>query len=218
MSEVKFCPFCGKEVTAGSRFCGECGKQLPGADTPQAAPAVPQQQTTISAVLQNNPPKKQRTPDVGFYENFMKSDGRLNRLRYFKRTLVVGLLGMIIYCVIASFVDDVFRTRTTEFVLAFATSVTLPFQLKLNTRRLHDMGRDGFWADNLMRIDAVMYFMPAFFFPWQPPFGDYGFIPPHEPLGYLFFALSVISCIISLYLLFVPGTHGENEYGPDPLD
>ena len=216
MSDVKFCPFCGKGVPAGAHFCGECGKQLPGGA--QASPPAAPQQTTISAVLQNQPPKKPlRKPDEGFYENFVKREGRLNRLRYFKRTIVVGIIGFIIYCVVAAFVDDIFRTRTSEFILAVAAACTLPIQLMLDIRRLQDMGKGEFLANCIVYMDALLYFMPALFFPWQPPVGGYGFIPPHEPLGYLFMGLSVVSFILSLYLLFAPGTHGENQYGPDPL-
>jgi uncharacterized membrane protein YhaH (DUF805 family) len=216
MSDINFCPFCGKSVVAGAHFCGECGKELPGNTAPKQT--VPQQQTTISAVLQNQPPKTpQRTPDEGFYENFVKKDGRLNRLRYFKRTLVVGIVGIILYCIVAVLIDDIFRTKITEFILAIAAASTLPFQYSLNVRRLCDIGKKEFLAECIMYMDAIMYFMPAIFFPWQPPYGDYGFIPPDEPLGYLFIGLSVISCVLSLYLLFAPGTHGENQYGPDPL-
>lgn len=34
---ILFCPFCGKPLNSGSRFCGECGKALP-TETQAAAP------------------------------------------------------------------------------------------------------------------------------------------------------------------------------------
>ena len=215
MSDVKFCPYCGKEVPAGAHFCGECGKELPHEAAEAGVPTVPPPQTTISAVLQNQPPQKpRRVPDVGFAENFLKSEGRLNRLRYFKRSIVVGILGMIIFLIVASFVDG--NSRFEQAILAIAAGCTLPVSLMLNTRRLQDMGRDGTIADNIMRLDAAMYLMPVIFYPWEPPIENIAYIH-FETLDYVYYSIVIISCVLNLYLLFAPGTHGDNKYGPSPL-
>lgn len=41
MSELKFCPGCGAPLTAGDRFCGECGFDINSMTEKSAASAVP---------------------------------------------------------------------------------------------------------------------------------------------------------------------------------
>ena len=80
MGNSKFCPHCGAPLEDNATFCGSCGQQL---------------QSAMSADVNQQSPMQsagsRRVKDEGFRENFFKTEGRLNRLRYFKRVLVIDI-------------------------------------------------------------------------------------------------------------------------------
>lgn len=138
--------------------------------------------------------------DRGWKEMMLNTDGRLNRMRYFKRSLLLGAI--IFICVIIASIafsdkygNPTSRMDTAIFVIAVLGCVC---GYCLNLRRLHDIG--GSNAKNIafavLGIDLLLCFDIS------------------ESLSTI---IGIVALPISLYMLFYPGTNGPNEYGPDPL-
>ncbi|MBR5913216.1 MAG: DUF805 domain-containing protein [Selenomonadaceae bacterium] len=134
-------------------------------------------------------------------EIFFKREGRLNRWRYFKRNVVLGIISSFIMVVIELFFGNINENiSTTGNVLLFvAMMLILVPSYCLVVRRLHDMDRDELLAKVYIAGCAASYFL--------------SFV-----LKYDFMPLSVVMVIVALYILFVPGTYGTNKYGADPLN
>ena len=135
--------------------------------------------------------------DNGFVEMFFTWHKRLNRMRYFKRALVLTVAATVLLMIIvatttvplskeAAIVSTALNGE--EFNLSTAGSlmfilVLVAFSVPhymLMIRRLHDLNKTG-WLALLMLVP-------------------------------------VVNTIFSLYLLFAPGTVGANDYGADPIE
>lgn len=88
----------------------------------------------------------------GFIENqqslkelFFTYEGRLNRKRYFLRGLVIGLVGAVLI-----YLMTVAAVSTENVLVAFADFVIYAIiavsSFMLSIRRLHDMGKPGWWV------------------------------------------------------------------------
>ena len=73
-----------------------------------------------------------------FLEKFTKVDGRLNRLRFFLRSLVLGLL--------ATAVGVVLMAVVSETVGTVVYTLLILGQFPLDIRRCHDLGKSGWWV------------------------------------------------------------------------
>ncbi len=84
-------------------------------------------------------------PDVGFKEEFFRYDNRLNRKRFIIRHAKLWLISFIIGIAagfILSFLD------AQDSIRLVGTIVSLPFSIAgimVNIRRLHDIGKSGWW-------------------------------------------------------------------------
>lgn len=139
--------------------------------------------------------------DKTILEIFFKREGRLNRLRYFKRNLVIGLASAVIMFVISLiFGDDVGNLTTTGNIIFFIVMMLMLVpSYCLAVRRLHDMDRDELLAKLYIGGSAASYFL--------------SFVLKQD-----FMPLSVVLVIVAFYILLVPGTSGTNKYGADPLN
>ena len=81
-----------------------------------------------------------------FMEKFTKVDGRLNRLRFFLRSLVLGLL--------ATAVGVVLMAVVSETVGTVVYTLLILGQFPLDIRRCHDMGKSG-WLTLLLFVPFV---------------------------------------------------------------
>lgn len=147
-----------------------------------------------------------RQIDSGIAENFFRRDGRLNRWRYFKRMLLIGVIEIIILSVI--FVIDVnalgeLSTPGNAIVNLVCFAGMIPFYC-LGVRRLHDMGK----SDTLIRANIALDI-----FLTLAHGKNFLVTEPSLALN----ILSVVSGVIGLYILLWPGTRGANQYGSDPL-
>ena len=141
--------------------------------------------------------------DSGIREMFLKSDGRLNRLRFFKRNLAVGLFNMIAMIILAAiFRVDVNDPSFTFLILSAVISVAclVPYYC-LCVRRLHDLNKNNILAV----VVTITNFISLFFS------GDQANVPIILTIA------SLVSLCVYVYLFFSDGTHGPNFYGPDPL-
>ena len=117
MNKQKFCCHCGYPIITGAKFCFKCGNPLLNPDSPTVNIA-PHTEADIPLNIEQHPsqssihddylkeasispndvryiePKEKwsKFPESGLFKQFSSKDGRLNRLRYFKRAFSVEIL------------------------------------------------------------------------------------------------------------------------------
>lgn len=129
---------------------------------------------------------------------FLKTDGRLNRLRYFKRQMLLLLIVLILVIFVGVACDNGYgyltqRGERLESIIGLCYLLVSYF---LDVRRLHDIGKDSTIAKVILGTGLLSLF---------------------ESLGGLADIAQLVSAVGSLYLFFTPGTQGPNQYGADPL-
>ncbi len=145
--------------------------------------------------------------DSGIAENFFRREGRLNRWRYFKRSITIALVSFII--VLGIIVMDVnalgqLSSFGNGLIKIFSAAVQVPI-FCLTVRRLHDMNKDETLAYVCVTLSlSTIIFQGNDFLVTEP--------------SQLENILTMINGIIALYILFCPGTKGDNQYGTDPLE
>ena len=103
---------------------------------------------------------------------------------------------LLVYLAITLLVDFVgFRILSALWLLG----LFLP-TAGVTIRRLHDIGRSGWW----LALPLIPAFLLGYFF--------FRFWPLTLLLGLIFGAF----CAYLIYLYMQPGTDGGNRYGPDP--
>ena len=202
----KFCTKCGTMIDEGSKFCGNCGakinlelNEINDNDT------VNIRKESLNNTTDSNQDDKY-IPDNGMVQMFLTREGRLNRARYLKRTIVL----IIISCVIGNLLG----LNMFEYIGPYlVVSLLLAFpQYCLDVRRLKDLNKDSMLANIRLGISLlaaiILYFID---FETMIEYGWYD-----SNLNYLM-VIYLINLVITLYLLFADGTKGRNDYGPDPL-
>jgi uncharacterized membrane protein YhaH (DUF805 family) len=188
-----YCTQCGSKLAPGSRFCSNCG-----------APVTGEREASFDALSQSNGTKDGRVDFSRFpsykvgtgktlREKYFSTKGRLNRKRYFLRSLALAgmtflicvAIFMIMFCLVFQMADNhvslpqLLFTSVIPLIGMLLFAVPQVSSIMLAIRRSHDLGKSG---------EYVLW----------------SFIP----LAGLYFAF---------HLVFVKGTTGPNEYGPDPL-
>lgn len=136
-----FCTNCGSILEPGANTCAVCGHFV---------------------VKYETAPYKE---DKTFGEIFFRSHGRLNRLRYFKRSMILLLVEVLLLMVlIAAFTepsigDDISIVGITLIMLVVV--IFLPPQYMLTIRRLHDLNKSG-WFCLLMLVPFVNNIFPFY--------------------------------------------------------
>ena len=138
-------------------------------------------------------------------EMFFKSNGRLNRMRYFKRKLVLGILLTMLLHLGYRFFGYEFGQVTTPYAAIYNTIVSLVFIVPnycLSVRRLQDMNKGKTLAIIYAILSAIMAFL------------DF------TGVNYMFYILLILATAtlaIGVYMLISPGTYGKNRYGASPI-
>ena len=145
--------------------------------------------------------------DSGIAENFFRRDGRLNRLRYFKRSMMIALVSMIV--VLGIILMDVnalghLSSFGNGLIKFFSAAVQIPI-FCLMVRRLHDMNKD----ETLAYVYIAMSLSTIIF-----QGNDFLVTEPSQ----LENVITFVNGILALYILLWPGTKGDNRYGADPLE
>lgn len=206
---AKYCSNCGNKVSETSKFCSSCGFAI----SKEKEELEDKQETIINEPVAENIVAVSKNgkyiPDDDLKKTFFSMKGRLNRLRYFKRIIVLGLFDMFLCMIIeTAFYDG----ELLEILLMFA--VLYP-QYCLDVRRLHDLDKgNGLALGKLMLGLFSTLFMLM-----------YGFDALVNPTAFaidggvlrLMGLIWVVGIGMGLYLLFADGTKGKNKYGPDPL-
>ena len=188
------CPKCGAQVPNDAKFCGECGEKL---DQNNAAP--------FDDVSTSQSSPNDYIEDKTIQDMFLKTTGRLNRLRYFKRSLVRVLALLAIYIPIYLVFEDYYGNLST-FGNVLSTIVIILFIVPsycLDVRRLQDMNE----KNNYAVANAIITFLIAVLYPDN-----------YHDVSIFVSLLSSMNLGITLRLTFIDGTHGTNDYGADPLN
>ena len=238
---MKFCTRCGAKILDdGATFCSGCGFKLvkensQPVEEKDSAPKKSIQDIMTAAKIQadyeakkaaiksqqptpppatNYKPKLVHVSDENFHDLFFKSEGRLNRLRFFKRTLLAELLAFLVGII---FIVALIDTHGEDFAIGvggiIANALDLVLVYNLIIRRSHDLHSQSWWAKKIANDDAIIakfYVVISVILIWV-----------------MFYALSSgkdVSNIsvaaqsgLLLYLCFAKGEVGENKFGADPL-
>lgn len=181
------CPKCGSQVQDNVKFCSSCGEKL----------------------VETSEEKTAYIEDVTIRDIFLKTTGRLNRLSYFKRSLVRFLTLLVSFFIIYLIFEDYYGNLSPAGNVV-STIVIILFIVPsycLDVRRLQDMNEKKYYAV----ANAIIAFLIAIFTP-----DDLDKVS--EPLKYSVMALSSLSLCITMRLMYKDGTHGTNNYGADPLN
>ena len=134
-----------------------------------------------------------------FTQKYFTTTGRIDRLTFLKRSLIAfvalflltftaGIIGYLVSSNIA----------TAEMVMSITSLAVIIPQYFLNAKRLHDIGRD----ETLAKVFVGVGILQALF-----TFSTASIIVNAT------MALSIVTFIFTLYLLFKKGEEVNNEYG-----
>lgn len=212
-----FCSNCGNKVREGSKFCSSCGTAIEPVEDIQPvvehnesekkvnAPVI----TVDTAAVHNEIQEEQYVPDDTMQKTFLSMKGRLNRLRYFKRTLALSLLSTLLCMIIDAALYD------GEFVESILVLAFLYPQYCLDVRRLMDMDKESGLAKCKLGI-GILGGLFMCVYGWEAFTAPKAYGVDARVIGIMGVAW-LVGVAISLYLLFAGGTEGKNKYGPDPL-
>ena len=135
---------------------------------------------------------------------FFKSNGRLNRLRYFKRKLVLGVLLYVLIYLGYKVLGYEYGQENSSAAM-YNTIISLIFVVPnffLNVRRLQDMNKGKLLAVIYAIITSVMAFLD---------FTGINYM--------LYFSLFLATAVFFIggYMLISPGTNGKNRFGASPI-
>lgn len=129
--------------------------------------------------------------------------GRARRSEYWWFSILAVML-----TIIAAMVDRAIGSNpdTGPIGIIIAFGLAIP-TLAVTIRRLHDIGRSGWWEGGIMLVSILVLALQTF---------EMGFnLPASTPTTVLGIAW-VGYAVLMLVWLFTPGTTGSNRFGPDP--
>lgn len=221
---TKFCIQCGANLVVGAKFCENCGKEIEwnnskeehqetveshsgiGNSTMAAEPIVEVFDNRKSEVLDSHSNSiveesiKSDFPEKGITKQFFNYKGRLNRLRYIKRKLVLFLFFYMPVGMINAILSQptVYHELLTYLLWIVVIGGTVS-ELCLMARRIRDIQPAYVVGANYLRLRMLAIIFCMLFQIFFPPLG-------------------LICILINIYLLCAKGTNGTNIYGRDPLE
>ena len=186
---AKFCSQCGAKLNELDNFCPRCGKEI---------------------IMKKNVSENQSSAS-SFLKKFFTLKGRLNRWAYFKYSLILSILPIVLIILLAALSKSInsslgitfYGIGLPEVILLICILTFIIGGVILPVRRLHDLNLNGWWC--------IIYYL----------FIGLGNMPVKENNSTLFIVSAVcglIGFICSMFLLFKRGTIGDNKYGKDPLE
>ena len=118
-------------------------------------------------------------------------------------------LAYLITYIIASIVDSIVGTWIFRLLVVLAAFLPM---LGASVRRLHDTNRTGWWLLGPIVPYAIAFALlgPSLMS------GGGGLLSVSLGLAGLFLLLGAVCAIVLLVFMVLPGTPGENRYGPNP--
>jgi len=217
MENTKYCTNCGTQITEGQAFCAKCG-------TKNTLSVVVAQQTPIAStnppVLASAPPPDSKSLSAHFVDCVTKKyavfSGRTRRREYWGFTLFFVLIqlacGPLVGAVgLAVAGEEGIIIACNIFGLILWLVLLLPV-LGVTVRRLHDIGKGGWWA-------SIILFPLVFSFLQLMAHAADGNEVLLGLLGLLVIVLLLVGFvwgIIAFVFMLRDGDRGPNAYGPDP--
>lgn len=128
---AKFCSHCGASINDTSKFCPTCGQEV-----------VSNASTEPAASGSFDYDVEHYIPDERFVDMFFRYDNRLNRKRYFLRSMaLMGIL--LVVSIILSIICG--SESTVERIVDFVGLVLMVPHMMLVVRRLHDLSQPTWW-------------------------------------------------------------------------
>lgn len=115
-----YCRNCGKQLPDGTQFCSVCGAQQNAAPTSYSHARDPKPSVGFTEALKL------------YFTRYTDFKGRSRRSEYWWATLAIGIIGAIIGAVLP------------DFSWIWTLVVLIP-GLAICVRRLHDVGKSGWW-------------------------------------------------------------------------
>ena len=148
---LNFCSNCGAKLKANAKFCGSCGEKIVSTQTENISPmpyevaeVKPPSVQDIFAKAKSAAPQPKKIPptynpppqpnynfsqdevykeDTTIMKTFFSTGGRLNRLRYFKRIMFIGIVGTILMSLVIGYAVS---SRNTESATVLVGMLMLP--------------------------------------------------------------------------------------------
>ena len=148
---------------------------------------------------------------------FFSFKGRLNRLEFLKRSLILLVGDGFIHGIAALFFSVVMGPSgpaVSELVVKIVDFGVWCSHITLLTRRLHDLNRSGWWQ-LIFQIPFIISLVGVLVL-------AVGFVMQNFGLGIagavVIGVAGLISAIFSIWTYCFKGTTGPNDYGSDPLN
>ena len=212
---VNYCNKCGNKISEDSKFCSACGAEIKNDDVGEKKindifmkeignKSLKEKENTkkINEKINDNIYK----PDDDFGQMFLSREGRLNRLRYFKRTILIGFTEVMLDIILGE------SLKNSDVIIAILTFCFLWPQYCLDVRRLKDINKSKMLAD--FKLGIGIYTCILSYNIDLEAIINYGI---NDSYATQLVGLGLAGCAVGLYLLFASGTNGKNQYGPDPL-
>lgn len=148
------------------------------------------------------------------YETFLRRDGRLNRWRYFKRTILAGLIEVLAVAALVFVLAILFPNEpelTAKILLLPVTLLNYYLTYGLIIRRCHDLRENSLLHSFISKDDTSI----AKFIIIGSVIS--GILEIFEFSEIMQNFIDITVGIVSIYLIFAPGEIGTNKYGEDPL-
>ena len=130
-----------------------------------------------------------------FVDSFFRTKGRLNRKGYMLRLVI--LLVLIFFCqiVMSQLANAQGNLRYAVFFFLIAQFILVIDNLFIAVRRFHDLNLSGYWAIIIGVLSVTGVISPSI-----------EVLTGLTQLG------------ITIFLISIKGSKGENKYGTDPLE
>jgi len=214
VTAVPRCPKCGKELKADAVFCEGCGtavRAAPNAPVVTAAASAPTVRTAPAAATPDTPRDIETLSLPGYFMKclryFAVTDGRARRKEYWG-----FYLGQFIFNIGLNVVLGVLGIDQT--VLVAIGFVLIAAGLAVNVRRLHDVGKSGWW---LLLCFTIIGLIPVII--WilsdSAPSNKYGPNPKQDrdtaPKKQNIPLIAVFALLIALPFLLIPQFEGATH-------
>lgn len=134
--------------------------------------------------------------------------GRSRRTEYAVYMIIGGWIAALVGLLLAA---EPFGVAQGRWLTTCLFMIPVP---ALMARRLHDMGRSGWWAAPIVGVAGLSLALPAFSGTYSPNLAD-NLDPLRPPLGIGVDALAFATVLGALVMTVIPPRE-PNAFGPDP--
>jgi uncharacterized membrane protein YhaH (DUF805 family) len=145
-------------------------------------------------------------------EHYFDMSGRVGRKEFW-----FFVLACVVVSIAAAIIDAILGFGILRPLVGLA--LLLP-TAGMGARRLQDTGRNGMLVWIMVGLSAIMQIV-ALLTALAGPFGAVAFLTMFLMLAGLMLLISLAALVMAVVLIYFwiqPGTPGENQYGPQPVD